>query len=273
MAAEKAGGLNAAQVDYEVRYLAYFLDKLGSGKIEGSDGRPLGVMGNTEPYKTLFQGAYKDFGASFDPNDAGNWKLVNDKFATGADGTTTVSDQKLKADYARKLIDELDDKGYIDAKTEDVADKALAKGGVDGTNVAIIIAMTKASDPVGIDTSGKRVGGDMSGSLAFAEGDNKGGTATLNELIDGLDGTQGEAQKGQLPATLTDVDPTKDKRVLAAMGKAIRDVLADPKVQSVLRANGIGEIVLRQIPSAVDVIGVLLVVVGVAVHKPSDQGT
>ena len=38
-------------------------------------------------------------------------------------------------------------------------------------------------------------------------------------------------------------------------------------------ATIIGVIVLRQIPSAVDVIGVLLVMVGVAVHKPSEQGT
>jgi inner membrane transporter RhtA len=38
-------------------------------------------------------------------------------------------------------------------------------------------------------------------------------------------------------------------------------------------ATVIGVIVLRQIPSLVDVAGVLLVMVGVAVHKPSDDGT
>jgi len=38
-------------------------------------------------------------------------------------------------------------------------------------------------------------------------------------------------------------------------------------------ATIIGVIVLRQIPSAVDVVGVLLVMIGVAVHKPSQAGT
>ena len=38
-------------------------------------------------------------------------------------------------------------------------------------------------------------------------------------------------------------------------------------------ATIIGVIVLRQIPNAVDVIGVLLVMVGVAVHKPGEAGT
>lgn len=38
-------------------------------------------------------------------------------------------------------------------------------------------------------------------------------------------------------------------------------------------ATIIGVIVLRQIPSAVDVAGVLLVMVGVAMHKPSEAGT
>ena len=38
-------------------------------------------------------------------------------------------------------------------------------------------------------------------------------------------------------------------------------------------ATIIGVIVLRQIPGVWDVAGVLLVMVGVAVHKPSDAGT
>jgi len=37
-------------------------------------------------------------------------------------------------------------------------------------------------------------------------------------------------------------------------------------------ATVIGVIVLRQIPSAIDILGVLLVMLGVAVHKPSAQG-
>ena len=41
--------------------------------------------------------------------------------------------------------------------------------------------------------------------------------------------------------------------------------------KAVLIGSMIGVIVLRQIPSALDVLGVLLVMIGVAVHKPSKR--